>query len=116
MSRFSHLNANKTFFVKKKQNIINIVNPEPIQPVEPVEPIIDNKPISDDDKPEPKLEETSNTIPILEDIYKDPEEPKEQINPIQIELKRQKSKQLFQLLVEQIVLNKKKEKIQGWNV
>lgn len=119
MSRFSAVN-NSNLFLKKKSKSVSVL---PI--VENViEEIIIEEPQAIPDEiinveitSEPIQEVQEINIPI-EEIYHEnkEEEVKEEINPIQIEMKKRKSKEKFRLLVEEIILNRKKELIDGWSV
>jgi len=87
----------KTQIIKPKTETIIV---EPI-----VEPIIEPpivEPIIEPDLPEiTEIYPTQQPIEITE-------------NPQIAELKRRRSREKFQLLVQQIILNKKKQEIDGW--
>lgn len=118
MSRFQNRANNHLF--KKKQSINKISIEEIIEP-EP-EPIMESESIQEVSLViEAVIQEPVTTEPIilLEEIYSEPdtkEEVKLEENPIQTELKKRKSRELFQVLVQEVILNKKKENIKGWNV
>lgn len=133
MSRFSNT-SNRNLFMKKKSKSVNILPiEEPIielpiieeQPVIIPEPIIIQEElsvISVDEvislediiveivEPEIKLEEIYQNNQVIEEEIKPVE------NPQQIELKKRRSKERFKLLVDEIMLNKRKESINGWNI
>lgn len=93
----------KTQIIKPKTE--TIIEPPIVEPiVEPpiVELIIEPEPIKEPDLPEiTEIYPTQQPIEITE-------------NPQIAELKRRRSREKFQLLVQQIILNKKKQEIDGW--
>jgi hypothetical protein len=120
MSRFSRTNnfSSKTFLVKTPS-----VNIKPTVQEIQVEHVIEEKQVVEELPVEQVLEETLSVEEEpdikLEEIYQNTTaqeiiEPVE--NPQQIELKKIKSKEKFKLLVEEIILNAKKAKIDGWVV
>jgi hypothetical protein len=123
MSRFQNKSNNNLF---RKKSINRIQKDEPVLeelvivsqevPVKAVEEVIN---IVEQQQQQQQQEEP---IILLEEIYEEVNvnEPKEEIkleeNPIQIELKKRRSKERFQLLVQEVILNKKKQNIEGWIV
>lgn len=130
MSRFSSTSNRNIFFIKSKS--VNII-PQPKPIIEEV--VLIEQPVISKEEVSISVEEVSIDEPIqveqveqieiiepeikLEEIYKTDEiteETKLVDNPQQVELKKRKSKERFKLLVDEIILNKRKESINGWNV
>lgn len=89
-------------------NIVQLLEPNTLEPVvedivvePPVEPIVE--PIME----EKKIESPEIVEPVTESTKEE--------NSVR-ELKRQKSRELFLITVQQILLNKRKKKVEGWNV
>lgn len=96
--------------IVSQEEQIEVVEEMPVQMVEEIQVQAVEEVINIVEQQEP--------IILLEEIYKEVNEPKEEIkleeNPIQIELKKRRSKERFQLLVQEVILNKKKQNIDGW--
>jgi len=122
MSRFSAVNNSNLFLKKKSKSVSVLPIVENVIVENVIEEIIIEEPQAIPDEiinveitSEPIQEVQEINIPI-EEIYHEnkEEEVKEEINPIQTEMKKRKSKEKFRLLVEEIILNRKKELIDGW--
>lgn len=136
MSRFSVNANNKQFFMirRKSANVLNVPEPVLEQPiveliVEPtiestiveeppaIQLVIEEPPAIQSVIEEPTIQEPEIK---LEEIYQNNETSNDVITPVenpqQIQLQKRKSKEKFKLLVEQIMLNKKKEIVDGWTV